>query len=457
VRAALGLVVLLAVVAPAMARRPVRVRDALCISQSDGPFLALPADARDAYLAAMADAGWTQLRTDFTWSRIQPMPPPGPFDFSRYDELAAQAASHGIRLLGILDYGVDWAASAAPPGDDRYPPDDPGAFATFAGETAKHFRGRVPAWEVWNEPNNGFSGFWKPQPDPAGYARLAKVAAQAITRGDRKATIVTGGLAPTLDLLVYQRDYGFFTEATKADRRWFRRFDAAALHPYSYLQAPPPEEENLPLGPSVIHQMRNFRDRLAESHATRLPLWLTELGWHTAPDSGSPLFPPGVSELDQARFLVRSTVLALSQLAERVCWYTLLDYANFLSNKEDAFGLFHYEAAPAPGALDPKPAYQAAKTLAAVLGHTRFGSDVRVSFHLPPEGFAFQFLATRPAQSVVVLWSTRDGLSVHSLVAGDVTRVRRVEMDGTTTDLGRPDSVDVTLGPTPIYLVFDGR
>jgi hypothetical protein len=30
-------------------------------------------------------------------------------------------------------------------------------------------------------------------------------------------------------------------------------------------------------------------------------------------------------------------------------------------------------------------------------------------------------------------------------------------MDGTTTDLGRPDSVDVTLGPTPIYLVFDGR
>jgi hypothetical protein len=456
VRTAAALALALAAATPGMARRPVLVGDALCVSQSDGPFLALSTEARDAYLAALADAGWHCLRIDFTWSRIQPAPPPAPLDFSRYDELVDQAAAHDIRLTAILDYGVDWAAAAAPSGDDRYPPDDPATFAAFAGAAAGRYRDRVQAWEVWNEPNNSLSGFWKPEPDPAGYARLAKAAAAAIARADRKATIVTGGLAPTFDLLLYQRDWGFFTEASKAERRWFRRFDAAALHPYTLLQAPPPEQDNLPLGPSVPHQIADFRDRLTESHATRLPLWVTELGWHTAPDSGVPGFPPGVSEEDQARFLVRATVLALAQGVERICWYTLLDYPNFLSNKEDAFGLFHYTANPTAATLDPKPAYQAAKTLAALLGSTRFAKDTRIAFHLPPEGYAFQFRRAKPAQTIVVYWATRDGLTVHARIAGNVKHVQRVELDGTTTELGKPDSVDVPLSATPVYLVFEG-
>ncbi len=453
-RLAPWLALVVAVATPAAARKPVRVADALCISQSDAPFLALAPDVRDAYLGAMADAGWKLLRTDFTWSRIQPSPPPAAFDFSRYDELVAQAAAHGIDLLGILDYGVDWASSAAPAGDDHYPPDDPATFAAFAAETARHYRGRVRAWEVWNEPNNSLSGFWKPMPDPGGYARLARAAAAALARADRKATIVTGGLAPTLDLLIYQRDWGFFTAASNTERRWFKRFEAAALHPYTFLQAPPPESETLPLGPSVQHQMRDFRDRLLESHATRLPLWVTELGWHTAPDSGSPLFPPGVSELDQARFLVRGTVLALAALGERVCWYTLLDYAHFLTNKEDAFGLFHYAATPTPGALDPKPAYQAAATLARVLGPTRFAQDLRATFSLPNDTFAIEFVGRKPQQTVIVLWSTTDGGTFATRVAPDVARIERIDMDGTVTDLGKPDQIAVTLGPTPFYLAF---
>lgn len=455
-RILIALVLLASVGAALGARRPGRVADALCISQSDGPFLALPADARDAYLAAMADAGWKWLRTDFTWSRIQPAPPPAPFDFSRYDELVAQAESHGISLLGILDYGVDWAAAAAPPGDDRYPPDDPATFATFAGETARRYRGRVRAWEVWNEPNNSLSGFWKPAPDPAAYARLAAAAARAIARADRKAVRVTGGLAPTFDLLVYGRDYAFFTEATRAEPRWFRRFQAAALHPYTFLQAPPPEEENPPLGPSVPHQLQNFRDRLTESRASRLPTWVTELGWHTAPDSGFPLFPPGVSELDQARFLVRGTVLALSRQVERVCWYTLLDYASFLSNKEDAFGLFRYTSSPGAGALEPKPAYQAAKTLGAVLGPARFEKDLRIALGLPPGAYAFQFRSAKPAETILVFWTMLEGVTAEVNLA-TAARVRRVEMDGTETDLGHPTTVELALGPTPFYLVFARR
>src|SRR5262249_55624286 len=178
-----------------------------------------------------------------------------------------RASAHGVKLLGILDYGNAWASNAAPAGDDRYPPDDPATFAAFAGTAAKRYRRRVAGWEVWNEPNNSLSGFWKPAPDPAAYARLAKAAAKALRRADHKAQVVTGGLAPTFDIVTYGRDYGFFTAATMAKPSWFRRFTAAAIHPYTFLQAPPPEDDAPPTAPSVAHQLRDFRDRLVESRA----------------------------------------------------------------------------------------------------------------------------------------------------------------------------------------------
>jgi hypothetical protein len=436
--------------------KPLVVGDALCVSQSDAPFLALAPDVQDAYLAALANAGWKLMRTDFTWSRIQPTP--SGFDFSAYDDLVSRADTHGVKLLGILDYGVDWASKAAPAGDDRYPPDDPHTFATFASMTAKHFRGKVPAWEVWNEPNNGISGFWKPAPDPAAYAKLAMPAAKALRRADRKAKVVTGGLAPTVDVLTYGRDYGFFTAATAAKRNWWKRFTAAAIHPYTFLQAPPPETDNPPTGPSVAHQMRDFRDRLSESRASTLPVWVTELGWHTAPDSGVAGFPPGVSELDQARFLVRGVTIALSQAAERVCWYTLLDYANEQHDKEAAFGLFRYQATPVATALDPKPAYTAAATFGNLLGATHFVKDLRVDLNLTNEQNAFSFGRSNPNQTIIVFWSTTDGgPTVHEVVAPNVKDTRRIEIDGTQTDLGLPTAVDLTLGPTPFYIVFDEK
>src|SRR5262245_33643988 len=125
-RRAACLLVGLALAAPVHAGR-VRVDDALCVSWSGPPLLALAPEAREAYLAALAGAGWRLLRTDFTWAAIEPER--GRVDFAAYDALVERAAAHGIALLGLLDYGTPWAATAAPPGDDRFPPDDPAEFA----------------------------------------------------------------------------------------------------------------------------------------------------------------------------------------------------------------------------------------------------------------------------------------------------------------------------------------
>jgi len=60
----LVLVLSLLLVAPTLAqRKPPLVADALCVSQSDGPLLALSPELRDAYLAALSDMGW-RLRVE---------------------------------------------------------------------------------------------------------------------------------------------------------------------------------------------------------------------------------------------------------------------------------------------------------------------------------------------------------------------------------------------------------
>jgi len=462
---------------------PPLVRDALCVSQSGPPLLDFGHDGREALFGALDDLGWRLLRTDFTWSTIEPRP--GERDDAEYDDLVTQARGHDLRLLGILDYGNPWATHVATGGDDHFPPDDPASFARFAAATASRYRGRVAAWEIWNEPNNGLSGFWKPAPDPAAYARLATTAAPAIRAADPAARIVTGGLAPTLDLISYGEDWGFLRRAEAAAPGLLARFDAAAIHPYSFLQAPPPEVDSGPLGPSVPAQIEHARALLASEvmrpvprlpvidagarsddggpadlirlrghSATPLPLWVTEIGWHTAPDSGTPGFPPGVSELDQARFLVRATALALAEEAQVVCWYTLTDYAGAEHNKEAAFGLLRYQPAPRRGNLDPKPSYVAARSFAQVLGDTRFSRDVASALRLPAGTHALRFRAEDRSRSVLVLWSTIDGVVLRGRLDAAITGVELVTVDGAATDLGRPAEVTVMLSASPVYLVL---
>lgn len=450
-RRVLVLFLLLAATSTQAAKRA-KVGDALCVSWSAPPLLALPPEGREAYLTALGDAGWRLVRTDFTWSAIEPTP--GQRNFDAYDNLVTRAAAHGVRVVGILDYGNPWAAGAAPPGDDRYPPDDPKTFARFAKAAARRYRGRVPAWEMWNEPNDAFGNFWKPMPDPARYAELAALAARAVRRTDQKAKIVTGGLAPTFDILTYGKDWGFLSAAVAARPTLLRSFNAAALHPYTLLQKPPPEDDSSVVGLSVAHQIADFRERLREAQSPTLPIWATELGWHTAPDSGNPTFP-GVSELDQARYLVRGTTLALGAGAARVCWYTVTDFPNAAHDKEAAFGLFRYNAGAPADFLDPKPAFTAAATFAHVLATTKLVGDLRDQLSLPPEAYGFAFRDKKAHRTIWVFWATRDGVVVQAPVDFPVHDAHIVDMTGIDTDLGRPGNLTLTLGQDPFYLVLE--
>ncbi|HBJ95514.1 MAG TPA: hypothetical protein DDZ11_03310 [Lentisphaeria bacterium] len=134
-----------------------------------------------------------------------------------------------------------------------YPPVD--LFENYIEQTVKHLKGRVPAYEIVNEPNLFLS--------PDGYARYLKAAHDAIRRADPAAKI--SGFCITSD---FGTDAGpWFEACVKAGG--IKYVDAMGFHPYGSRK----------LG-SIIPADRavaNIRATLAAYGRPDMPLWNTEL------------------------------------------------------------------------------------------------------------------------------------------------------------------------------------
>ncbi len=165
--------------------------------------------------AAIAAAGIGWVRIDLAWSAAETEP--GRYDFRIWDRFLDSFEPYGIRVLFILDYGNDLYEDGFPPTTEV----GRAAFASFAGASARHFRGRA-AWEIWNEPN--LPQYWAGSPDPAAYVALARAAAAEIRRGDPQAWI----LGPSLGGDRFDLPY---LEATFA-LGLLDVVDAVSVHPY---------------------------------------------------------------------------------------------------------------------------------------------------------------------------------------------------------------------------------
>ena len=155
-------------------------------------------------------AGW--IREDFLWDQIEPAK--GDFRWGRSDALMASAAKTGTNVLAILDYSARWASSDPSGGGDiHYPPKNFADYATFATKVVERYGSNGTFWaarpdlprrplaavELWNEPWG--SWFWKPNPDPAAYARMVRTAATAIRAAKPDMKILISG-----DLIAIRSD-----------------------------------------------------------------------------------------------------------------------------------------------------------------------------------------------------------------------------------------------------------
>jgi hypothetical protein len=125
--------------------------------QDDGQFLSDDPLVRAHAFEHARALGATALRTNLHWAAVVSEPhaataPAEPaYAFEPYDRLVDEAAASGIRVqITLTGPAPAWASGDHQVSNVR---PDPARFGAFAGAAAAHFRGRVRAFSIWNEPN----------------------------------------------------------------------------------------------------------------------------------------------------------------------------------------------------------------------------------------------------------------------------------------------------------------
>ncbi|MBI4605098.1 MAG: hypothetical protein HY721_24305 [Planctomycetes bacterium] len=93
-------------------------------------------------------AGIRLLRDRIAWEEVEPRP--GEYRWGRYDAVATACREAGIDVYQIFHASPSWSRADR---DSKRMPDDLRAAYRFARAAAERFRGRVVAWEPWNEPD----------------------------------------------------------------------------------------------------------------------------------------------------------------------------------------------------------------------------------------------------------------------------------------------------------------
>jgi len=392
---------------------------------------------REFELSKWSELGLGTARTDFSWRRVEPER--GSFDFTGLDRIVDASNDSGVDLLGILNYGNSWARAD---GETSAPPDDLSDFGNYAAAVAERYAGRVRHYEIWNEQNIGLT-FWRPTEDPVRYSELLAIASARVREVDPEALVSFGGVfGPRLLLNTEGEDY--IRAVAEALPDLSEHIDIMAFHPYRYpFSAPEVETENQR---SLASEVCSMRELVSELGAANMPLWITELGWHTALDS----FSPGVDDQTQGAYLARGALIAMSQGVERFYWYTFRDSGTDSDDQEQRFGLFSYDDDPANEPLaQPKSAAEFA-TLSGVMADHDALSDRSQQLGLGADSWGLE-VSGGTAPTALALWTTGEAETVElGRNLGDTL----LDTAGNELPLsGNPLAWQIELTGRPVYLL----
>jgi hypothetical protein len=258
------------------------------IGVADPDLITKTAKVQAAELAQMKAIGITSIRLDANWEWVQ-YSGPRTFDWAQLDQVVKSVRAAGMSVDLIIDGCATWAALPGTKGDTSPQPKSSAQFAAWAAKVAARYAPEgVQAFEIWNEPNNQI--FWQPKPNPAAYTADLKAAYAAIKAVDRKAFIISAGLAPensdgtNISPVTFLQD--MYADGAKG------HFDAVGYHPYSYPALPDTYEAWS--GWSQMSQTTPSIRSIMTSHGdASTPIWITEFG---APSGG----PDGVGQAAQA-------------------------------------------------------------------------------------------------------------------------------------------------------------
>lgn len=260
---------------------------------------------RERSLQMIADAGFAWIRQQFRWDDIEIS---GRGDFSdarndvngdgvrdaidawaKYDNIVDLAERYQLRIIARVGSVPAWAQpEGAMPG--YAPPADLQDFANFAGILAGRYQGRIRYYQIWNEPN--IYPEWGDQPvNPEAYTDLLCRTYQAIKAADPGAVVLSGALAPTIDLSgINLNDFIFLQRMYDAGAG--ECFDILGAQGYGLFSGP--TDQRMRITQLNFAHVLWLRDQMIANADGDKPIWIGEMAWNPVPDA------PGIA--DRLRF-----------------------------------------------------------------------------------------------------------------------------------------------------------
>ena len=238
---------------------------------------------------------WRLWDAEITWPDLEQAR--GQWHFERLDRYVALAEQHNTGILFTLGGSPPWA-SARPQLATNYTPGfsaEPASmddWRTYVTVLATRYKGRIQAYEIWNEPN--LREFWSGDVDQL--VMLTKEAARIIHSVDPHALVVSPSVTANYGLPWFEE---FLEKGGGQD------VDVIGYHFYVSPQTLQPED--------MVPVIERVKEIMSENALGNKPLWNTETGW----------FPPAKIDSDElaAGYLARAFILAWAAGVQRFYWY----------------------------------------------------------------------------------------------------------------------------------------
>ncbi|MCY7419883.1 MAG: endo-1,4-beta-xylanase [Chloroflexi bacterium] len=242
-----------------------------------------------------------------TWSDLQP--DQDRWEWARLDEIVNDAQARGVEVTLVLGQTPEWADDPALEGVGAAYMPRLDAWNNYVATVADRYRGRIKAYQVWNEAN--IVNYWAQNQDnsPTRMGQLTSAAYGVVKSIDPGALVIGPAFATRLG---WQRRYlGFFYGQRVNGVPIWKRMDAISLNLYPLAAGTPEGSMKLLAAARVSMAFRGV--------PTSKPLWNTEINYGLATGgSGSSTL---LTSERQAAYVLRTYLLNAAQGVKRVHWY----------------------------------------------------------------------------------------------------------------------------------------
>jgi len=242
---------------------------------------------------------WRLWDAYVTWPYLEPHK--GQFRFDTLDAYVSLARQHNTGVLLPLGLSPAWASarplekSVYQPGSAAEPKDLQD-WRNFVRTVATRYRGKINAYEIWNEPN--LPQFCSASVDQI--LLLTREAAQIIHEVDPTALVVSPSATESKGL-------AWLSEfLSKGGGQYV---DVIGYH--LYVNPQPPE--------AMVPLVQQIRQLMANNGQAAKPIWNTEANWFSP--------KPFPSEDSAAAYLARSYILNWAAGVQRLYWYAWDNHA----------------------------------------------------------------------------------------------------------------------------------